>query len=192
MEKNKLTILFPGVRYSVDCPLLYYPSMWYEEKGFQVISANYHVKKTDGIKKQEEYIKQAKKGLKKQFLNFPFENYDEIRFVSKSIGTILALWLEEELGISNVEHVLLTPIERTLPFLKRKRNCIYMASGTADKMVDHERLQKVCKKMNYPLQEFDGLGHRLEPAAEKKEGIQIDADIEQSLDVIREIVTHLR
>lgn len=185
MSKDKIVVLFPGVRYSVDCPLLYYPAMYYEKNGYKKIAADYRIKKVDGLKDQEEYLKQAKKGLKKQFSDIDLSKYTEVCFVSKSIGTVLALWLEEELGLKNVVHVLMTPIERTLPLLKRQRHCIYAATGTEDKLVDSDRLRKVCKKMGYPLQEFEGTGHRLEP-------VDGEGRVQKSLEVMQIILLQIQ
>mgnify|MGYP007107926100 CR=1 FL=1 len=38
---KKLIVLFPGIRYSTDMPLLYYGRLKYEERGYEVLHMNY-------------------------------------------------------------------------------------------------------------------------------------------------------
>ena len=32
-DKKKIVVVFPGVHYSPDCPLLYYPARFYSQQG---------------------------------------------------------------------------------------------------------------------------------------------------------------
>lgn len=110
----------------------------------------------------EECIKLEYEALKGKLPQDMLQEYEELVFVSKSMGTVLAAHLEEDYGLHNVTHVMLTPIDQTLPYLKTQKKIAYMVTGTADNKVNHEALRKMSREHNYPLTEIVGAGHRLE------------------------------
>ncbi len=177
---GKLVILFPGIKYSVDCPLLYYPKKKYEAAGYEILPIeNYEV--TDEECSFEDYIKTAVVNVEKRFENFDFSVYKEIVFVSKSMGTVVALSLEDRYEIPNVTHVLLTPIRGTFPLLTKERNIDLMVSGTEDPLVDLPALTEISQENQLPLTVVEGANHSLE----------IAGDVERNLGIIREIVEQL-
>ncbi len=174
---KKLVVLFPGKAYSVDCPLLYYARMKYEMAGYEVLAVeSYGVKKTSHS--LESYGKIAIRNMEKQFAKYDFSKYEEIVFVSKSMGTVIAPWLEDRFSIAHVTHVLLTPIRATLPFLTEGRKVKFMVSGTEDKLVDILALQKICNENQLPLMVVEGVGHRLEATE----------SVERNMELIRRFV----
>ena len=84
---KKLAVLFPGIGYHCDKPLLYYSKKCLSAYGYEIIEVNYkhfpHMKEKDELIKQAEDIgyKQAEEILK----DIPFSTYDEILFVSKIV-----------------------------------------------------------------------------------------------------------
>ena len=95
---KKLAVLFPGIGYHCDKPLLYYSKKCLSAYGYEIIEVNYthfpHMKDKDELIEQAEDIgyKQAEEILK----DVPFSTYDEILFVSKSIGTAISARFNEE------------------------------------------------------------------------------------------------
>ena len=57
---KKLIVLFPGIRYSTDMPLLYYGRLKYEERGYEVLHMNYDntYKKVKTLEEAIEYGKE--------------------------------------------------------------------------------------------------------------------------------------
>ena len=79
----KLAILFPGIGYHTDKPLLYYSkkilkNMDYEIKEIQFTNLDFDLNKS-----KDEAYKQAKNQIEKMDL----DTYDSILLISKSIGT---------------------------------------------------------------------------------------------------------
>ena len=79
----KLAILFPGIGYHTDKPLLYYSkkilkNMDYEIKEIQFTNLDFDLNKS-----KDEAYKQAKNQIEKMDLG----TYDSILLISKSIGT---------------------------------------------------------------------------------------------------------
>lgn len=178
--KKGLVVLFPGIRYSVDCPLLYYAGSKYEAMGYEkVCITGYGVHNSKYS--LEEYAGRAADSVKKQLCGIDFTAYEKIVFVSKSIGTVLAPWAEDQLHIPGVIHVLLTPIDATFPYLNKKRNIKFMVCGTKDKLVDLEKLRNICQENDLPLMTVENAGHRLE----------VPGNIQRDLEIIRELVDYM-
>ena len=184
---KKLAILFPGVNYSVDCPLLYYAGDICENAGVEVYEVKYEgygKAQTAATKASslEECIELEYDALKKKLPQDMLQEYDELVFVSKSMGTVLAAHLEEDYGLQNVTHVMLTPIDQTLPYLETQKKIAYMVTGTADNKVNHEVLREISRQYNYPLTEIEGAGHRLEIKGGVQKSIKILADIMEAIE----------
>ncbi len=178
--KKGLVVLFPGIRYSVDCPLLYYARLKYEAMGYEkVCITGYGIH--DSKYSLEEYAKKAAGNVKKQLRGIDFTSYESVVFVSKSMGTVLAPWVEDQLQIPGVVHVLLTPVNATFPYLSKKRNIRFMVCGTKDKMIDLEKLRNLCRENDLPLMTIENAGHRLE----------VPGDIGRNLEIIRELVNYM-
>lgn len=171
---KRLIVLFPGVNYGVDCPLLYYAGFQYEVRGYEKIKiTSYEVDNPGGTTDYEEYAKRAGRTVRKILQEVSFDKYEDIIFASKSIGTVIALSLEDGLQIKNVRHLLLTPIDLTLPLMEKNRRYGCIVSGTKDKWVDHEKLRKICQEKELPLTEIVGVGHRLETKESMEENLEI-------------------
>ena len=179
--KKGLVVLFPGARYSVDRSLLYFAGQKYaQEQGYDVVGvSDYGVRAPEVT--YEEYSEQAKKGVEEQLKQLDFSAYKEVVFVSKSMGTVLALWAEDEFQLSHVVHVLLTPIRITLKYLNPKRKVRLIASGTKDKLMDPEQLREVCRQYKLPLVQIKGVGHQLE----------VKGNVQKSLAILESLVKRM-
>ena len=173
---KKLIVLFPGIRYSVDMPLLYYARLKYEEKGYESIAINYDYSYKEK-KMLKEYIEEGKNYALKQLENIDFSQYEDFIFVSKSMGTVVAGWLEEKLKIK-VRHIYLTPLEATLPYIRKEKDIITVVAGTKDKHINAEELKDYCKKEEINCKLIEGVGHRLE----------IKNNIERNIDILKEVI----
>lgn len=176
MGDKKVVVIFPGANYSADCPLLYYAGFKFELRGYEKIDINYNeFLKQD--KSFEECLRDINNSVISQLQNFNLPKYDDIVFVSKSLGTVVAGWVEEELCIK-VRHIFLTPIEETLPYIKYGKNIAAVIAGTADKQLNANILKEHCKKENIYLKQIQGAGHRLE----------FWGDIDKNIEILREVV----
>ena len=94
--KKKLAVFFPGRRYGVDCPLLYYAESICREKGYDTLLMHYseYRDKKDMIT-IEENIRQTLSYVRGRIKEKDLASYDEILFVSKSLGTVSAGWLAD-------------------------------------------------------------------------------------------------
>ncbi len=158
--KKGLLILLPGIRYSVDCPLLYYTRIAYSYAGYEVIPVDdYGVRDTEDL---DEYADIASRNLVKRLKDVDFSDYEHVIFAEKSVGTVIGMMLEDMLGADNITHILYTPLEAIYAYLNKERSIAGVASGTDDKHIEIKALRAACKKLGLPLVEIKNTGHRLE------------------------------
>lgn len=115
---SKIAVLFPGIGYTCDKPLLYYSAKLAAEKGYEVVRVPYgnfppHVK-GDAAKMYQCFVS-AREQSEDILKDVAWSDYDEIVFFSKSVGTVVALSYASEHGI-NVRQVLYTPLVETFRF----------------------------------------------------------------------------
>lgn len=167
---NDLIVLFPGIRYGADCPLLYYASMEYRRRGYTSAAVDYGVLSYSSL---EEYLSEAVEGAKNFFKECDLSGYEDIVFASKSVGTAVALKTQDELNLPRVRHILLTPINLTLPLMRKERIYKCIVSSRADSYIDGAELERIAKEKDLPLTMFDCLGHRLESDGDAFENVKI-------------------
>lgn len=174
---KKLIILFPGIRYSTDMPLLYYAKFKYEEMGYEAIAMSYDNSYEVG-KTLEDSIEEGKEYALRKAQNIDFSKYEDIIFISKSMGTVVAGWLEEKLNIK-VRHIYLTPLEGTLPYIRKGKSIITVVAGTKDKHMDGEKLKNHCLNEGISFKLIEGVGHRLE----------FKDNVLKNIDILKEVVS---
>lgn len=159
MEKKKLLVEFPGRNYSCDKPLLYYGGIIFGQRDYEVIRLNYNALLKSDKDHISGLIEEAKEYVKKQLDEVDFSQYEDIVFLSKSMGTALAGFFERHYRI-RARHIYLTPVEETLKYMKRGK-CI-VVSGTEDRFLDSDKLKNYCAKRDVALKQFEEVGHSLE------------------------------
>jgi phosphoglycolate phosphatase len=135
---QKLCVVFPGRRYSCDRSLLYYPSCYLQRRGFEMIYLHYDAdRETKDMIPLSENFAAAYKETEKVLADIDFAKYDEIIFLSKSLGTVVASQYGADHHIDHLTHIYFTPVDRMLPFIKENdlifaaRTDSYMENTTA-------------------------------------------------------------
>lgn len=99
---KKLVIIFQGAGYGLDSLLLYYADFVYETKGFDRIHMNYQSILSNTELSIENKLTKVREYVFEQVKDVNFAVYDEIVFLSKSIGSVEAGILAERLGIKAI------------------------------------------------------------------------------------------
>lgn len=159
MLKKKLMVVFPGRNYSADKPLLYYAGKIFEKRDYQVIYLDYNYKLKGDKSYIQGLIEEAKKHVETILDKVDFAQYEDIVFVSKSMGTALAGYYEQHYKI-RARHIYLTPVAEALKYMKRGK-CIVVA-GKDDTVLESHKLKIYCVEEDIPLKQFEELGHSLE------------------------------
>ena len=148
-NQTKLAVLFPGIGYSCDRSLLYYTAVMMKELGYKVVPVPYtgfpKNVKGDAQKMRECYaIAQDQAAEILRAINF--SDYDDIVFVGKSIGTVVALAIAKQFGLT-ARYILYTPLVETFDLMPLQTsdhtpvNAFDQAivfHGTADPTVPYE------------------------------------------------------
>lgn len=164
---KKLVVIFPGAGYGIDSPLLYYADFIYETNGYERLHMNYQDILLDAELSLEEKRQKLREYVWTQIKLINFEEYREIVFVSKSIGTVEAGWIAEKLGIE-VTQIFLTPLEEAMPYCNRKCR---IAIGTKDKA--HPVYKKYCEEKGIHTLYIDNANHSLEVEGNPYESIEV-------------------
>ncbi len=149
----KLAILFPGIGYHTDKPLLYYSKKILKNMDYEIKEIHFKNLDFDLNKSKDEAYKQAKDQIHK----FDLKAYDSILFISKSIGTYCAAKLAHEYKLT--ANIYFTPLDFTLEYLQQK-DLVY--SGTKDQWANFDKIEHYCI---YHLIEFHSIfdgNHSLE------------------------------
>ena len=167
MSDKKLAVFFPGIGYTNDKPLLYYSRKLAEERGYEVICTEYH-DLPEKIKGNKEKMIQAGNMAFEQcrelLKEIDFAVYDDVLFVGKSIGTVIAAQYAEKY-VPTAGLVLYTPLEAT--FFADIRDAIAFI-GEADPWSDLDEVKWLAAQKQVPLYTYSGCNHSLECSNWKK------------------------
>lgn len=163
---NKLAIFFPGIGYHCDKPLLYYSRKLADEAGYKsILTLEYSLAGsniTGNIRGDKEKMQQAFSYLyaqaAKQLSSINWQDYDEIIFISKSIGTVIASVFAQHEKIS-CRQILYTPLCETYDF--HPQNAIAFL-GTSDPWSDIEKVTDISRTQKIPLFLYPDANHSLE------------------------------
>lgn len=184
----KLAVFFPGIGYHCDKPLLYYTRELVREYGYdQIINLNYFCE-AQNIRGDEKKIREAGEILYRQteaqLASIDFDDYEEILFVSKSIGTAVAAAYVMRHNIK-CKNIWYTPLVQTFEFDPHDG---IVFTGTHDPWCPKDVVKNLCVKAQIPCFEYERANHSLEVAA-VNDNLQILQQImEQSLQYIRHYI----
>ena len=157
----KIAVFFPGIGYHCDKPLLYYSVDIAGQHQYELYRLTYTKlsKSTDELSKIiEETFEQAFAQTEEALAQIDWNQYEDILFVSKSIGTIVASAYAKKHGIK-CRNIYYTPLEKTFSFDPQPGIVFH---GTDDKWVETEIVKTQCRKHNLPLHIIEGVNHSLE------------------------------
>lgn len=169
---RKIVISFPGGRGN-EVPLLYFGAKHFENQGYEKLFVNHPVSGEDDF---EAIYENARKVLEK----IELKEYEQVIFIAKSLGTVVACRLKEELQIA-AELVLFTPLEDTLPYMRADNGIRLVAAGETDRFLESGRLQTICEKKGLPHYIEPGVGHRME----------IKGNLRRDLEILGNVLRHL-
>lgn len=158
----KLAVIFPGIGYHCDKPLLYYACNQLKECGYDAIiklDYKYEDRNIRGNKeKMVSVFKDLYKQAEKALLDVNFDNYDEIVFVSKSIGTIISCAYAAKKDIK-CKQILYTPLEYTFEYPIQEAIAFI---GTNDPWSNVNDVCFLAKNQCVKIFTYEGTNHSLE------------------------------
>ncbi len=162
----KIAVYFPGIGYHCDKPLLYYSRNIACELGYKNYRNVSYTYKAENIRGNEEKIKETYETLflqiEAELADIVWSEYEDLLFISKSIGTILAALYAKKYKLAYVKHILYTPLTQTFLFAPFAPNHAIGFIGTADPWSDTEQILQLSKTYHIPMMVYDGCNHSLE------------------------------
>lgn len=160
---SKKAVYFPGIGYHCDKPLLYYSRHIANSLGYGNSQNIAYTYSTRNIRGNDEKMKETYDVLFSQteaeLSDIDWTEYNDILFISKSIGTIIAVSYAEKYGLKDAKHILYTPLAQTYSFAPD--NAIGFI-GTADPWSNINEIIRLSAEHHIPLFTYEGCDHSLE------------------------------
>lgn len=173
---RRLAVIFPGIGYHTDKPLLFYSKKLAKQVAYEIVEVPYidlFKDVTDPDKKLEVAFHSAFAQTEEMLKDIVFEEYEDILFISKSIGTVVASAYAKKHGLK-VKHILYTPVAATFSF-EPKNGVVF--HGTADPMADTDMVKQACQERRLPLHIIENGNHSLETG-----------DVLQDLEILKTVM----
>lgn len=137
MDK-KLVVIFPGIGYHSDKPLLYYSKKAAKKHDYEIIEVSYDLSAIDSSdkgneEKMAEALQSAYEQAAAQLYQVKFNEYSRVVFIGKSIGTAVAARFNSSYMI-NAEQIVFTPIPATFTYINNCEGLLF--HGSADPYCD--------------------------------------------------------
>ena len=169
---KKIVVSFPGGR-GYEVPLLYFGAKHYEDLGYEKVFVSHPKTEPDS---HEAIIENADAIIRTLNLG----EYEEIVFIAKSFGAVVACMLKEKYMIP-AKLILFTPIEDTLPYIKGDNDILLIAAGSKDRYLETDILKAHCESENIKCYIETNVGHRME----------IMNDLHRNLEIIYHVISYL-
>lgn len=183
----KLAVVFPGIGYHTDKPLLYYAKRLAKTYGYEIREVPYGNFPKD-VKGSEEKMKEsffsALEQTEEILKEVDFETYDKLLFISKSIGTAVAAAYGKKHGLK-ADHIFYTPVAQSFEFIEQVG---IVFCGNKDPWVETEVIKKACGERKLPLCITEGADHSLETGEVTRDLENLKIIMEQSEEYIRKSV----
>lgn len=183
----KLAVIFPGIGYHTDKPLLYYAKKLAKVYGYEIREVPYG-NFPKNVKGSEEKMKEsffsALAQTEEILKEVDFEAYDKVLFISKSIGTAVAAAYGKKHELKT-GHIFYTPVAQSFEFIEQDG---IVFCGTDDPWVKIDVIKKACEERKLPLHITEGADHSLETGKVGKDLENLGSIMEQSEEYIRNLV----
>ncbi len=184
-----IAVLLPGIGYTCDKPLLYYSGKLARSLGWEVLPIPYggFPPKVQGDQDRlRDSIRIALTQTEEKLQGVDWAQYEEILFISKSIGTAVATAYTALHGI-RCRHILFTPLEET--FAHPVTDAIAF-HGTSDPWAETKRIRALCAELGFPLYTTEQANHSLETGNVRQDIRNLAEVMEQVAAYIKRRITH--
>ncbi|MGZ9584478.1 alpha/beta hydrolase [Paenibacillus marinisediminis] len=170
---SSLVVCFPGLSYSCDLPVLYYAAKSAMESNHDALLLEYGYQSAR-VSFNQDQLGQVIQECKEAILQTA-SSYEQLIFVSKSLGTLVAGEVAAAIDHVPVSHLFLTPINASVPYIQNNRGAVIY--GTKDDSFSEDSIRTI-----KGLQDIEVF-----PIREASHALEVDT-VSHSLLVMREIV----
>jgi len=165
---TKLGIIFPGLGYNCDMPLLYYPTKLLLARGAEVLQLcpAYNTPEFQSLPGEERTRRAFADASAALRVGLAQRDYSQIVLVGKSIGTMaLAHLVSAEARLANAVTVWLTPVfrgRRVAEAAMQFKGPALFVAGTGDSIFDAEAMSQVQEATRAEALIVQGADHSME------------------------------
>lgn len=184
MSEKKLAVIFPGIGYHCDKPLLYHAKKIAAACGYEIREVPYQgfpARVKGDPEKMRRSFEMAMDQTEEILGDVCWEDYSGLLFISKSVGTVVAAAFAGRHGL-RTRNIYFTPVAATFSFAPQEGIVFH---GTADPWATDEEIEAGCRACGLPLVNVPDTNHSLELAADPIRDLQILQD------VMRQVETYL-
>ena len=169
---GKLAVAFPGTGFTTKEALFQRCFSVFRNRGYDIVELDFSMIPFKEIETIPEAVEAANRQAVSQLKDIQFEEYDDVVFLSKSLGTVCAGWLEGQWGC-RPRQLYLTPIRETLAYIRADSQVIALVMGGKDRLMSAAELEAFCTPRGLTLVTIAGVGHSLkdEDDPERTQGI---------------------
>ncbi|SDB50075.1 Alpha/beta hydrolase family protein [Pseudobutyrivibrio sp. YE44] len=161
---KKLAVIFPGVGYHTDKPLLYYSKKLAKNKDYEIVEVKYDLPDNSAVikadaEKQKEAFDVVFTQVTDQLKDIVFKDYEKVVFIGKSIGTALAARYNMTYELE-ADQIIFTPIELTFAYINPCEGFIF--HGDADPLCDTDMCTQLSDELSLTYVVIPDANHSLE------------------------------
>lgn len=160
----KIAVFFPGIGYHVDKPLLYYSRSIAGQYGYETVNIAY----SNLGKARKEAFESAFTQAESCLGGIEWNAYDDILFVSKSIGTVVSAAYAKRHNLS-CRNIYYTPLEETFAFHPQPGIVFH---GTGDSWAPTKKIIQNCRENGLVLHIIEEGNHSLEIKGETQKNLR--------------------
>lgn len=154
----KLCVIFPGMGYTCERPLLAGAAELAREAGYEVIPLTFTgLMKGDKKDLSTETTSQAFVQAAEALTGVNFAAYERVVFIGKSIGTMVCTAYSESRRL-DVQHILFTPLKGTFDYTANNACAFH---GTKDPWAPTAAIKRLCAEKGVKLYLYPGANHSL-------------------------------
>ena len=176
MSKKKLAVIFPGIGYHCDKPLLYHTKKIAAAHGYEVREVPYTgfpAKVKGDPEKMRQSFMLAMQQAQEILADVKWDPCEELLFVSKSVGTVVAAAFADQHSLVT-GNIYFTPVKATFDFHPQPGIVFH---GTADPWATDAEIEEGCRRCALPLINIPDTNHSLE-----------SGDPLRDLDILRQVM----
>ena len=182
-----LAVVLPGLRYSCDMPLLYYPAQLLLQRGADVLQllTDYTVKAFQGSTPQEQSAWLSGDARAAVQTAGAQREYARLVLVGKSIGTLaMAQLIEANMG-AGAATIWLTPLLHHPQVVEAASACpdpSLFVAGTADPAFDAVAMRRIQDATGAEVLLIEGANHSMEVPGDIFRSLRILAEVMEGID----------
>jgi len=176
---DKLAVLYPGMRYSCDRPLLYYATEILLSRGYDVLQlwSKYGTADFDQLSKSEKTIQLISDGQALLKAGHQAGSYRQTLLCGKSLGTLtMAFILNQDQHLDQGVTIWFTPLIHLPPVaqaIQEIHGPAFISGSQADPTFSSGSLDRIKSNPNVTLFVADGADHSLEIPGNATQSLQI-------------------